>query len=643
MNNLAWWEPEDGPGGSKPLDPVARARALIARANAIDDTTENRTARNIALTNARMYENNLLSNLYMFSAGLAEGSRSSANAGNSWVRPTTVQPMFGDKTSINHLRAAVQTAHSMIASNRIRPRFLASGGDWQTHRKCAALTKVCDGVFAENDTHALGGQCFIDASVLKLGAIQTFHDGRRVRHQRIIPTELNVDPAEAVFGWSYVRTVGRRRRMDRGAVLQQFGKTEEAKKAILNVPKHLGFGVDDNTILVDEAWHKSTIPGGTDGYHSICIPDFELAGGPWPFDWVPISILVWEDSLLGVWGTSIAEQCSLAQLKITKLTERIDASVSMASVPRLVQTGTPGTPTTTITNKVGLVVKELTPNSIRPLDWKPNIEPAQAEREFQIQQLYATIGISQQQAQALTSLGADASGEALRIEIQKENKRLSIPQQKWDAFFVDIAKNTAMVARELWKSMKGQKRLSFAIPGRRYATSVDWQDVGDLEVTDYVVDCQPTAAMPNDPAGRILYAERLVKAGIWTPARGAQAIHELDVEAPETLQEASRKHLEKAFDTMLAKGSYEPPDELDDLVVGVPLAGEFALRAMNENYPEEHVNQLRKWITEAATMLKKQVAPPAPTPGNQVAAAPLPTTGGAEVTSLAPVGAQAAA
>lgn len=594
-------------------DPVAAGNALVKRANAIDDSSENRLARNIALTSARLYENAPIMDLRLFGSG--ETSSASVS--------TVTSSYLGEHSTVNHLRAICMTAQSTIARNRVRPMFLSRGGDYDVQRKTEQFTKLNDGIFSANNTHLLAAEIFIDAVAIGLGAIHSFHDGTRVIDERVFPTELLVDPAEARLGWQHIRTLGRRRRLDLDAVLAQFGDTDD-KKAAINLAATKDLSVTGaKQVVIDEQWHKET-PGEGDGRHAIAVPGMEVFREKWPHQQFPIVPFVWEKSLLGIWGRSIAEQCSRSQITVNMNVSRIDRALGIASVPRLTTTKAPNgatIPTAKINNKIGLIIELQPGQKIEEFKWSSNTQELQANTDWHIGQMWTLMGLSQPLGSGQSALGADASGAALRTEIQIVANRLANHQNRWDRVFVELAEIHVMVSKQLYAhAQKHKKRLTpLAIPGRKYAETIEWSTTKDLDVTDYIVDCEPTNKMASDPAGLIENAIDLVTAKIWTPEQGQRAIHSLDNEEQESLTEASKLHLAKVFNGMLDGGKYEGPDDLDDLEAGVVLCAEYAIRALTRgDVPKKRIDNLRDWITEAAATIKRRRAPqpqaPAPAP-----------------------------
>lgn len=613
---VQFWDP------SLDDNPVAAGDALVTRANAIEQSSENRIARNIALTSARLFENAPIMDLRLFGTGEV----SSANVSS------VTSAYLGEHSTVNHLRAICMTAQSTIARNRVRPMFLSRGGDNSVQRKTAQFTKLNDGIFSANNTHLLAAEIFIDAVAIGLGAIHSYHDGEKVIDERVFPTELLVDPAEARLGWQHIRTLGRRRRLDVDAVIAQFGDTSEKEAAIRAAATKDQSVTGAQQIIVDEQWHKET-PGEGDGRHAIAIPAMELFREKWPHRQFPIVPFVWEKSLLGIWGRSIAEQCSRSQITVNMNVSRIDRALGIASVPRLTTTKAPNgatIPTAKVNNKIGLIIELQPGQKIEEFKWSSNTEELQANTDWHIAQMWTLMGLSQPLGSGQSALGADASGAALRTEIQIVANRLANHQNRWDRVFVELAEVHVMVAKQLYAhAQKHKKRLTpLAIPGRQFAETVEWSTTNDLDVADYIVDCEPTNKMASDPAGLIQNAIDLVTAKIWTPERGARAIHTLDNEEEQSLTEASKQHLSQVFDRILETGKYEGPDDLDDLEAGVVLCAEYALRALTRNESPKRINLLRDWITEAAATIKRRrgtqqppaQTPPAPPPGAAVPA-----------------------
>ena len=210
---------------ARPSTTIRSARATRSSARASHRGRAPRTvlARNVALTNARLYENAPFW-ICACSRGRDHRPRTSRRAVDVPGRAHDGQPPSRDL----HDRAVDDRPQPRSAGLPVaRGRRRDASAMRSSPRSMTASSRRTTRIYWPPTSSST-------RSRLASGRIHVLHDGEKVMHERVFPTELQVDPIEAHHGWPHVRTVGRRRRMDLDAVFAAFGDTDEKEAAIRN-------------------------------------------------------------------------------------------------------------------------------------------------------------------------------------------------------------------------------------------------------------------------------------------------------------------------------------------------------------------------------------------------------------------------
>ena len=182
-----------------------------------------------------------------------------------------------------------------------------------------------------NRTYQTSGLVFRDACVYGDGFTHVFAQHGRVKHERVLASELYVDDVEGFYGQP--RQMHRAKAVDRDVLMQLFPDRERAiKRAQPDQQTDLGLGggaaVADQVTVI-ESWHLPSGPDAGDGRHVITIPDVVLYSGEWEYDFFPFARLPYNRPLVGYWSRGLAESIQNIQLEINKLLWLISRSMHL--------------------------------------------------------------------------------------------------------------------------------------------------------------------------------------------------------------------------------------------------------------------------------------------------------------------------
>lgn len=523
--------------------------------------------------------------------------------------PTSaIQPASRERLTYNVVQSATDTVTAKMAKNKPRPMFLTSGGDYRAQRKARKLNQFCDGLFYENRTRRLGPVIFRDAAILGDGVVKVFEKDGRVKHERVMVTELWVDELEAFYGEP--RQMHQVRNVDRRVLAASFkNKKAEIFRASLAGQSTPGYQQSTSDLVtVRESWHLPSGPEAKDGRHVITIHDTVLLDEEWTKPYFPFARFRWCPRLWGFWSQGLAEEIQSIQLEINKLLWVLQRSYHLAGTFKVLMDKGSKIVTEHLNNDIGAVVKY---SGTRPDYVVPPIVPPELYQHLQmlIQRAFEIAGISMLSAVSQKPAGLN-SGKALREYNDIESDRFMTIGQSYEEFHLDLARLSIAVARDIAKENGGD--LEVSAPGNRYVTKVTWEDV-DLEEDQYVMQAFPVSSLPHEPAGRMQTVTEMVQAGWLTQRQGKRLLEFPDLEAVEGLQSAAEDFLMDKLDKMVDHGEAYTPEPYDDLQLALELGLEYYQRGKLQGLDEERLDLLRVFVEDVKT--KRAAAnPPAPSP-----------------------------
>lgn len=578
--NNKWWSDTDNP---------VLASSLIAVAKAIDNRQQSRAVKN--LRNARLYANMELSTLRAYSSA-----------------PKST--LTKNKIKLNVCKSAVNTLAAKIAKNKPRPLFLTEDGNYDEQRRAELLTQYTTGQFNTAKTYAEGQTAFVDAAVFGTGAIKIYRTDKEVRTERVLIDEILVDDVDGVYGTP--RSLFQRRYIHKEVLIEQFPEHAEAIESAFDNLRKVGdsaMGVSE-MIYVVEGWHLPS-GEGKDGLHAIAIDGATLFQEEYKKDYFPFAFFRWETPTLGFYGNSAIEELEGIQIEINKTLMDLSMSSHLFAVPRIfMQLGS--NVTKNLNNDIGAIYNY---QGSAPIFSTPS---AQAPDVYNhLWQLYAKafeiIGVSQLSATSRKPAGLD-SGVALREFSDIETERFVLVGQRYEDFFMEIARQMIDQTRDMMKSESREVR----IQGAKFVKKIDWKEV-DLGEDRYVMQVFPTSLLPHTPAGRLQTVNELTEAGFIDKDKALQLLDFPDVQEFTSLATADIDNTKRLIGRMLHHGKYEPPDPIMNLQLALKMTQQAYLKAKCDNAPEDRVEMLRQFMEET---LDKLVPKNEPAPAQQAPTAP---------------------
>lgn len=536
---------------------------------------------------------------YQISTRLYGNTNLMGSNGLSFSKITSVQNSLKDRLSYNIIQSGIDTITAKMAKNKPKPMFLTSGGDSKLQAKAKKLNKFIDGIFYENKAHFLGIDAFRDGCVLGDGVIHVYDFHDRVRWERVMPSELYVDPIEGFDG--NPRQIHRVKNVDRQILLDMF---PEKKKQILaansaSADMIATYQNVSDVVTVCESWHLPSGPDSKDGLHVIALENDLLFIEDYNRTYFPFARFVWGKRLYGYWGQGAAEQIQNIQLEINKLLWVKQRSLHLAGSFKVLLENGSKIVKEHLSNDIGAIINY---TGTPPQYIIPPVIPMEIDQQINWlkQSGYEQLGISMLSAASQKPAGLN-SGRALREYNDIESDRFMVIGQGWEQFFLDLARLSIDAAKNIFERTG---KYEVKVPGKSFLTTIDWSDV-DLADDEYIMKMFPVSSLPQEPAGRLQTIQEYVQAGFITPRTAKKLLDFPDLESVETLQNAAEEWLEYVFDQMTEEAVYTPPDQFDDLALAEEMCLENIALGKRNHLDDEKMELLIKYL-EQIRMLNGQ-------------------------------------
>lgn len=518
-----------------------------------------------------------------------------ANSG----RPTA--PMR-DRLTYNIVQSCIDTLVSRISQNKPKPMFLTQAGDSKVQRKAKKLDAFCYGTFYEGRIYEKAPIAFRDGCVFGEGIIHPYAEAGKIKYERVLPYELLVDYLESHYGPESTKSMFRIKNIDRSELAEAFPKHRDEIARMSNTSTYISAAnrsVSD-TVTVIEAWRLPV--GELKGRHCIVTESAVLVNEEYEDDFFPFAVYRYNPRLYGFYSQGMAEQLVPLQVEINRTLISIQRSLYLGGTHKIFVKNGSKVIKSHFDNMIGTILEyagDTPPQYVVPQLVQPEIY---AHLENMIQKGYQQPGVSELSAVSQKPAGLD-SGKALRTYDDIQVQRFQTVAQRYEQFFVDLAKITISVARRAYDDAG---ELTVKVPGKRFIETIDWREVS-LDDDQFQLQIYPVSKLPNDPEGRLATIQEMMAAGLIAPEAGRRLLDFPDLESEENLANAIQDYLHSIFDKMVEDGEYTPPEPFDDLERARKMALEYYAQGKLNNLPEKKLDLIRQFLKQMDMLM-----PPAP-------------------------------
>lgn len=526
--------------------------------------------------------------------------------------------------TFNVVRSCADTLCSKISKSRPRPIAITDEGSWDLQRRAKLLTQFIDGAWYAADLYAQTQRAFKDATLYDVGLVKVWieaspnegEDGT-IRAERVMPSEVWVDPAESYYGEP--QTIYHARPVSRAKLAAMFPEhAAKIKMAGTSTERRNGQRVPVSMVDVVEAWHLESSPGAGDGMHVISTDGVTLLVEEYTDPWLPFVEIRFSDSeTSGFYGEGLTDQLRGIQREINVQLDNVRVAHKRLGRPYVWIK--PGSKISKgdLTNEIGAIIEgEERPEFGVTTAMGPEVY--NWIREL-VQRAYQITGVSETSATSRKPAGV-ISGVAIRAVDDIETERFVLVGQEWERFHMRIAERWIALAKRLYED-------GVDLPARgtqgKFLRSIRWSDV-DMKADAYLLKVYPMSLLPQRPEGRFERVQEMLQAGMIDKTQALSLIGAPDVEDASSLATAALDDARMVVDHMIDGGDYVPPEPFMDLQLTAQVAQSSYLRARTRGAPETALEKLRSFMADIQTLVK--LAQP-PTPAAAAAVPPAPDAG----------------
>lgn len=546
-----------------------------------------------------------------------------------YARTLQQDSFFKNRVTLNVIKSCIDTVTSKICKSKPRPYFLTEDGDFQLQTKAKYLTQFMDGWMDYAKAYETGRQSFVDACTFGTGVTKVYidEDTHMVKVERVIPTQLIVDDAEGMY--VSPRQMHQVKSAFREVVIGLYPDFSEkilAATACIKGSEAATSSAD--MIQLIESWHLPSGLDAEDGRHTICIENCTLFDEPYAKDYFPFVFQRWTPSLLGFYGTGLAEELIGIQLEINTILRNIKQAQHLMAVPQVWLEASSQVVTAHIDNTIG-GVKWYTGQA--PIFMNPTAMSAEVYGYLEnlYKKAFEISGISALSATSQKPAGITAA-VALETLSDIETERFMTVAQRNEEYYLDLTKIVIDLTRDIYNGdektgRKPYRQLSIKAATKDFMEKVSWKDI-DLDDDKFVMRVFPTNILPTQPAGRLQMAQQMMQMGIYDREDTISLLDFPDLKPVNSRLTAARDVVLKMVGQMLEKNQYMSPEPYMNLQMAKDLTQSEYLKGKINNVPEERLELLQRFMDDCQAMMDQatQALQPAPQAGTPVAPTAVP-------------------
>lgn len=539
-----------------------------------------------------------------------------------------------DRPTFNIIQSATDTLTSRLSQSRPAPVFLTDNGDYKERNLAKKLNNFILGEFYQTKTYDKAALILRDAFVEGTGCLKVYRtEDDKVGLDRVLLTELLIDPNEGIYGDGSPRQLYQLKLVDRAVLMEANpgfkSEIEISERATVDNSSESNKSVSD-LVLVVEGWRLPSGKNAKDGRHTIACSGGVIFDEAFTKDKFPFIFLHYSPRLLGFWAQGLAEQLMGTQLEINSLLYTISRAIKLVGVPRIYVEMGSKVNAAHFNPDIGTIIPY---QGTAPIFSTSECVPQELYAQLQrlIQYGFQQSGVSGMQASGEKPAGLN-SGEAQRVYDDIASDRFAAMSRRYDNLFIDAAYLVVDVAMDIAKDTGSYQTV---YPGKDGTKTIDLPNIKMLE-DPFVIQCFNMSSLPRDPAGRMEKVTEMIQSGMITIKEGRRLLDYPDLGQMEKLANASEERIFQYLDAIVEEGDYTGPDSFMDLQLANDLVVQYYNLYVPAKLEEERAQMLRDFFSQVQA-IKQAAMPvmpqaPAPTP----TANPQPTP----VSPLVPNGAQ---
>jgi hypothetical protein len=537
------------------------------------------------------------------------------------------------RTGENIVKRVVDTLVSQVGKNRPKPKPVARGASFSCRQQIRKLDKFLYGTFQHELAYAKGKRVFRDGGIFGLGCMEVLvkddpNYGATVCYERVFPDEILIDQMEIV-ACGKIRHFYRRRCLPIEVVAATYDIEEEELREYANqyTPStYLDYRpVGAGWIIVIEGYQLAQ--DGQGGRWMVSTESCVLDEGEWSHDWLPYVFFQYNDPVSGFYSPGVVEEALPYQIRLNEINEVIRDAQDLMGRPRvLIAEGSRVNPYE-IDNLVGRFIKY---TGIKPeaINWPAINAEIYNERERCIRTCLEHFGLSNLATTVTPPPGARFdSSPAFREFNAIQDDRLADPAQRYEEFYLELAKRTVQVCAA---SGKNPKTTWYSGYKKAQAETIEWVEL-EHDMDSYIMSMEAVSIYSMSPSSARDELEKQLAMGLISPEEYRLELCDPDQESAYSLAAAASQDLNRVQE-LLESGKWEQPTPEQDLVNGVT---KMTLALLNlSKYEDDGKGDVRledvkglfiDWIAQAKAILQIGAQPSPDTAASLPQAPGMPT------------------
>ena len=497
------------------------------------------------------------------------------------------------KSPGNVVASVVQTVHSNTLEMRPRPTFMTVGGSYALQEKAKNLTKVIRSELDRHEIDHVMGRVCLDALIGDCGVLGISVEHEEPTIERIVPTEIIIDPAE--YHLRQPLTYYRVRHVDREALAALYPDSEEI---ISDAAEITNAGTESHsspdTVEVVEAI-RLPLSDDHPGKRVVCVSSGCLEFEDYTYDFPPYIFMRWTVVPNSFWGMGLAEQLAGIQADINRKDNTIREHEYMVAGKWLVEMNSQ-VETKHLDNEIGIVHYMGTP----PQYIFPTSTPSDLyqSREASVQAAYSMTGVSALSAAAEKPAGLN-SGKALRSYDAISSKRfLRFQRDDFERAYLQVGRMLAFIIHE----DEGVKRnRKYKVQSGKSLQVLTYKDV-NINPDDYDVKIAASSFYATEPSALLQELQEYYNTGLFSSQQVLRLQQTQDLESEYDIMTAPQDLADNMIETMLREGEYLHPEPFYDLGLCLSRASLYYQKAVLAGVEEDRLALLRRWIQQCADL-----------------------------------------
>jgi len=504
------------------------------------------------------------------------------------------------QVSENFVATNVDSVNAVIAVTDVRARFMTDDADWGAQRLARHLEWYAEGLDKLLDGAEVCRRAFKDASLKGTGLVKVYINSKdKICVERVMVDDIRVDEVEC-------RVSGKPRQMHHVMVVpkekliaefpeheEQIGRAQGGSSGSTwrQLVSYRQFERDD--VLVVESWYLGQ-------RHVISIDGCELVHEEFNEEEFPIVRVIWSERDKGWHGIGLGERLAGRQREVNKLNFQEDACRDRFAVPTTWVRMADANIAVRSVNQLGRfgVYKDQPPITVIPQGFS---NEGRARRQELNDGSYEETGMSRLGATGAKPAGLD-SGVALREYRDQTTQRFAIQEKYWERFRLAVIVRMLDCCKKL-----GSKAPVITRHHRFGAKKIPWGKVDPVEIR---VQIAAASTLSRTPAGRLQLVMEFAQGGLISMDEARRLIRHPDLERAMSLYTSALEDIEYCLEEIL-DGKDMAPEPFQNLKMLVWRGQQEYLKVRSEDAPEEILEALREYITNAAFLLSMQGQDPA--------------------------------